>query len=294
MPGRRPHRRRSARAASSGRPAAGEAPPSEIPRGPIGSRPSPSASRARSGRGRPRGRRGPGGGRPRRAISASDRVKKSSGFPRGTHSASAVISAMRPSIAPSRSKPGARRHAVGKSRRSTSACTAPRSSPRGPSSPARRRRMRRTPGPGSASTASNQRSKARSRSVRATSSGATSKSGSTPASTGRSRRRSAQKEWIVPMRASSSCGSAPVRSWRASAGRPGSCRARSISPRSRSFSSPAAVSVKVTATMPSRRPRPAMRTATMRPTSSVVLPVPAAASTTSVVSRSPRMRSRAS
>ena len=61
-------------------------------------------------------------------------------------------------------------------------------------------------------------------------------------------------------------------------------RARSSSSRSRSFSSPAAFSVKVTATI-SRRPSRgrSARMRTMRLTSSVVLPVPAAASTTSVV-----------
>ncbi len=62
-------------------------------------------------------------------------------------------------------------------------------------------------------------------------------------------------------------------------------RACSISSRSRSFSSPAAFSVKVTATISPMRARPSASVFTIRATSSVVLPVPAAASTTSVVSR---------
>ena len=72
----------------------------------------------------------------------------------------------------------------------------------------------------------------------------------------------------------------------------GSLRALSISPRSRSFSSPAAFSVKVTATIRSSSARPPASAATIRLTSAVVLPVPAAASTISVVSRSLRIRSR--
>ena len=70
-------------------------------------------------------------------------------------------------------------------------------------------------------------------------------------------------------------------------------RSRSISARRRSFISPAAFSVKVTATMPCSSPRPDWSRARMRPTSAVVLPVPAAASTTNVASRSSPMRSRA-
>ena len=62
-------------------------------------------------------------------------------------------------------------------------------------------------------------------------------------------------------------------------------RARSSRSRSRSFSSPAAFSVNVTATICRPRRAPPRGCATIRPTSSVVFPVPAAASTTSVSSR---------
>ena len=61
-------------------------------------------------------------------------------------------------------------------------------------------------------------------------------------------------------------------------------RAFSSSRRRRSFSSPAAFSVNVTATSRSIVVRPVASTRRMRLTSSVVLPVPAAASTTSVSS----------
>ena len=88
----------------------------------------------------------------------------------------------------------------------------------------------------------------------------TSKPGSTPASTGRSRRRSAQKPWMVETCASSRCSSASS----SSATSRGACstaqprcgsrasgldRAFSSSLRIRSFSSPAAFSVNVTATI---------------------------------------------
>ena len=81
---------------------------------------------------------------------------------------------------------------------------------RGPSrsNPSRRRKSRRSPSPGAPSACSNHRSKALSNNSPATSSAATSNIGSTRASTGRSRRRSAQNEWIVPIRASSSWPSA--------------------------------------------------------------------------------------
>ena len=71
-------------------------------------------------------------------------------------------------------------------------------------------------------------------------------------------------------------------------------RARSSSSRSRSFSSPAAFSVNVTATISTIVARPVASTRRMRFTSSVVLPVPAAASTISVSSRSLAIAARAS
>ena len=74
---------------------------------------------------------------------------------------------------------------------------------------------------------------------------------------------------------------------------PASVRARSSRSRNRSLSSPAAFSVNVTATILSTSVRPSARMRTIRPTSSVVLPVPAAASTTSVSSRCWRSVSRA-
>ena len=95
---------------------------------------------------------------------------------------------------------------------------------RGPAGGARAGRRDRA----TASCASNQRSKTRAKSRRATSSGATWNCGSTRASTGRSRSSSAQKEWIVPMRAASSCGSASSSRVRSAAGRPGWWRPRSM------------------------------------------------------------------
>ena len=68
---------------------------------------------------------------------------------------------------------------------------------------------------------------------------------------------------------------------------------RSSASRRRSFSSPAAFSVNVTATISVIVARPVASTRRMRFTSSVVLPVPAAASTTSVSSSSSAMASRA-
>src|SRR5208282_6344664 len=94
------------------------------------------------------------------------------------------------------------------------------------------------------------------------------------------------------MRASSSCLSAwskRARAWLKGSTR---WRARSISPRSRNLSSPAAFSVNVTATIRASSPRPDPITDTIRFTSAVVLPVPAAASITSVTPRSSRIRSR--
>ena len=68
-------------------------------------------------------------------------------------------------------------------------------------------------------------------------------------------------------------------------------RARSSSSRNRSFSSPAAFSLKVTATICSiARRRPVSMSRTTRLTSSVVLPVPAAASTMRVSSSASQMR----
>ena len=168
----------------------------------------------------------------------------------------------------------------------------------------------------------------------APSSSATAKPGSTPASTGRSRIRSAQKAWIVltdmPSRSASaplsaafrksdwtfdmphSTGASPL--WRSktlaasSAMRPlapatvasfrcdpleGLSRSsRSTACRSRTFSSPAAFSVNVIAAISRSDARPARRIERMRSTRIVVFPVPAAASTRNVVSRSFVARSR--
>ena len=79
----------------------------------------------------------------------------------------------------------------------------------------------------------------------------TANSGSTRASTGRSRSSSAQNPWIVLTCASSSDCSAVVRARSRSAGSAHRVRATSSASRSRSFSSPAAFSVNVTATIPS-------------------------------------------
>ena len=71
-------------------------------------------------------------------------------------------------------------------------------------------------------------------------------------------------------------------------------RARSSRSRSRSFIVVAAFSVKVTAAISSSRAVPERTIASMRSTSSVVLPVPAPASSTRLVAWSRRARSRAS
>src|SRR5712691_9114411 len=71
-------------------------------------------------------------------------------------------------------------------------------------------------------------------------------------------------------------------------------RSRSSSSRSLSFSSPAAFSVNVTATISFIVARPVARICRIRAISSVVLPVPAAASTISVSSRSFEIACRAS
>ena len=96
---------------------------------------------------------------------------------------------------------------------------------------------------------------------------------------------------MVPIGAASSLARAAVSRDSSSGEAP--CRAFSSSERRRSFISPAARSVKVTARMRSSAVAPLRTSATMRATSSVVLPVPAAASTIKVARRSPRMRSRA-
>ncbi len=70
-------------------------------------------------------------------------------------------------------------------------------------------------------------------------------------------------------------------------------RARSSSWRRRSFNSPAALLVNVTATIWLMVVRPVASTATMRAISSVVLPVPAEASTSRLSASEVRMRSRA-
>ena len=93
------------------------------------------------------------------------------------------------------------------------------------------------------------------------------------------------------MLASSSPATARSR-FRISTGSEAFRRARSRASRRRSFSSPAAFRVKVTAAIPSTRARPLARTATRRRTNSLVLPVPAAASTRRLPSREFRMARR--
>ena len=126
--------------------------------------------------------------RTKRAISARLRASRSPGqellrAKRHRRSASARINA---SIAPSRSNgiapPGRAEIAM----LAEAVHGALRSCSRGGSSLDRRRRMRRTPSGGSASAACNQRSKASSASAAASSSASNLKTGSTPASTGRS------------------------------------------------------------------------------------------------------------
>ena len=84
----------------------------------------------------------------------------------------------------------------------------------------------------------------------------------------------------VPLRAASAPGP-DAGALRASC--PALMRALSSRSRSRSLSSPAAFSVNVTATMSRTSALPSAMMRTIRPTSAVVLPVPAAASTMSVV-----------
>ena len=97
---------------------------------------------------------------------------------------------------------------------------------------------------------------------------------------------------MVPMRATSSSSMALIRRPSFTRSAAFARRAFSSSLRSRSFSSPAALSVKVTAISSESRALPVVSTDITRCTSAVVLPVPAAASTTSVVSRSLAIASR--
>ena len=118
---------------------------------------------------------------------------------------------------PSRSKRVAppRRAEVAPARRA--ATPARRSRSPGPSSPTRRRaQRRRTPSGGASQRPASQPSNARSiEPPPPRPPAAPRSSGSTRASTGRSRSRSAQKPWMVPMRASSRCASARLRAARA-------------------------------------------------------------------------------
>jgi hypothetical protein len=117
-----------------------------------------------------------------------------------------------------------------------------------------------------------------------------SKFGSREASTGRSRRRLEQKEWIVEIGALSNSPRAWLRDSASSGGESG--RAFSMASRSRTFSSPAAFSVKVMATISSRGARRVRSKDKIRSTRRVVLPVPAPASTERDRSRSFRAISR--
>ena len=97
---------------------------------------------------------------------------------------------------------------------------------------------------------------------------------------------------MVPMRAASN--SSSPSSKRVASSPEASARAASIAVRRRSFISPAAFSVNVTETIWDNRAFPVDTNATMRPTSAVVFPVPAAASPINVSSKLERMASRAS
>ena len=206
-----------------------------------------------------------------------------------------------------------RRQGVWKSRHSARLDAAARSrsvgrsfAPGSPKPPAERRlNARRSPSGGSVRDAWSQASKACPKT--GAESASTSKRGSTLASTGRSRNRSAQKPWMVLTWASSRWAMAcstflpppappPAAVPPAGAGAapcPGACRARSSPSRRRSFSSPAAFSVNVTARISPTSAAPVASTLTMRVTSSDVFPVPAAASTRRLSSSDDRMRSRA-
>ena len=147
-----------------------------------------------------------------------------------------------------------------------------------------RRSDRRTPPRGWASCSCSHDENTSSKRPSACVSVRTANAGSTRASTGRSRRRSAQNVWMVLMCASSKSCTASSSSALAADFGAAFARDRSSSSRRRSFSSPAAFSLNVTATISPIAARLFSISATMRPTSSVVLPVPAAASTMSVVS----------
>ncbi len=118
---------------------------------------------------------------------------------------------------------------------------------------------------------------------------AISKSGSMPASTGRSLRRSPQKAWIVPMRASSSSSSA----------RSSRVALFGVGVRSRPLDLDAQPQLHLAGRFLGEGDRDDAGRAchgrlrispTMRPTSAVVLPVPAAASTKKVAPNSVRIR----
>ena len=142
-------------------------------------------------------------------------------------------------------------------------------------------------GPARASWRSNQRSKTRANKRRATSSGATWNCGSTRASTGRSRSSSAQNAWMVPIRATSSWGSALLE--------PLALLDRSLVVVAVALDRGAQPELQLAGGGVGERDRDHARRAARRPlasassmrfTSAVVLPVPAAASTTRVVPRS--------
>ena len=131
-----------------------------------------------------------------------------------------------------------------------------------------------------------------SRRTRSSCSSSSRKSGSMPASIGRSRRSRAQKELIVPMKTRSR----PVRaasSRSRTAPSFAASRARSSSTWNRPRSWAAALRVKVTAASVPISVRPVASRAIMRSTRLFVLPEPAPASTRNVVSRSRTILSRA-
>ncbi len=181
---------------------------------------------------------------------------------------------------------------AGKSRHSARFQPADRSRSTGPSASARRRRRA-----GSIAAASGARPRASPRARPGTRRRTPRRSAAATAL--RSARRRAGRRRLRPgapaagpRRSRGWCRSAPLRGCGAPLRAPSappapassSARAFSSSCRSRSFSSPAAFSVKVTATSPPISQRPVASTRTIRLTSAVVLPVPAAASTTSVSS----------
>ena len=150
----------------------------------------------------------------------------------------------------------------------------PRAGSRGRARPAARRRRRpRRSASHSSQAAANRASASASSAMR--------KPGTTPHSSGRSWSSCAHSAWIVQTLARSSTSSAcATRSRSAGAHAAASARARSSRSRRRSFIVVAAFSVKVTAAISSSRAPPERTIASRRSTSSVVLPVPAPASTT--------------